>query len=118
VSGAHAVLDLQEFQGSLIIPFAWGGYRLFVLTDPKRLAAGTKLVIPGPEASAVLCDLRHGASGDAIKDVSGTVEVLRRRGEDLLVRVNLSGRRGEWSYRGKRWFQREGTPIRTQRPVG
>jgi hypothetical protein len=102
----------------LIIPFAWGGYRLFVLTDSHKLATGTELVNPGPDASAILCDLRHGASGDAINDVAGTVEILKLRGQDVLVRVNLSGRRGEWSYRGKRWFEREGTPIRQPRSVG
>ena len=111
VSGTRAVLDLQEFRSSIIVPFAWGGYRLFVLTDPKHLQPGSTLNVPSLEASAILCDLGHGAPGDALKDVTGTVEVLKRRGEDVLLRLDLKGKRGYWSYRGKRWFERQGTPL-------
>lgn len=115
IDGARTVLDLKEFRASLVIPFAWGGFRLFVLTEERHLEPGSTLTVPSAEASAVLCDLRHGASGDAITDVRGTVQVVRRRGEDVLLRLDLDGNRGYWSHHGKQWFERQGRPAEAPR---
>jgi hypothetical protein len=110
VAGDHAVLDLQKFRAIVVIPFAWGGYRLFVLMTPESLQPGTSFTLPDNRATAILCDLRHGAPGAAVTDLEGTVEVLRRRGLDVLVRLDLREREGDWSFRGKRWFKHQGRP--------
>lgn len=116
--GTHAVLDLQESRSVPVVPFAWRGFRLFIVTEPRHLAPGTSLIIPSGEATAILCDLGHGAAGDAIADVTGTVEVIGRRGADVQVRINLKGDRGYWSLRSKQWFERQGRPHEPPRPVG
>lgn len=111
IPGSHAVLDLQEFHGSLILPFAWGGYRLFILTEPSLLQPGATLSIPSPQATAILCDLRHGASGDVATDVSGTVRALESRGSDILLALDLHGRKGDWEISDKQWFERQSAPL-------
>ena len=110
IAGQHAVLDLQEFSSKPLVPFAWGGYRLFIQTEPSLLKPGATFSLPGPQAKALLCDLRHGASGDPA-ELSGTVDILQARGADLFVRFDLHDGENEWELSEERWFERQGTPT-------
>jgi hypothetical protein len=118
MAGDHAVLDLQEFRSSVVIPFAWGGYRLFVLTKPDSLQPGASFSLPDRRATTILCDLSHGAPGDAVTDLEGTVEIVRRRGSEILVRLDLRDREDYWSFKGKRWFEHQSAPIPREKPSG
>ena len=112
VAGKHAVLDLKEFSSTPLIPFAWGGYRLFIQTEPSLLKPGATFSLPGPQATALLCNLGHGVSGDPAT-MSGTVSILQARGLDLLVRFDLRGGGDRWELSDERWFVRQGAPVRS-----
>ena len=110
VAGQHAVLDLQRFSSKLFIPFAWGGYRFFIQTEPSLLTPGATLSLPSPQATALLCNLSHGSvRGPAA--LSGTVRVLEARGLDLRVKFDLRSDDNRWKLSGERWFARQGNPA-------
>lgn len=111
VTGDHAVIDRLNFRGSLVLPFAWGGYRLFVVTAPDLLQEGVTLSLPSRETRGVLCSLSHGASREPSEDVVGTIEVLERRGLDLRLRIEIRHAEGGWLLREDRWYERQGAPI-------
>lgn len=111
VTGKHAVLDLKEFSSVPLIPFAWGGYRLFVQTEPPLLTPGSTLSLPSPQATALLCSLKHGAV-DGPTAMSGTVSILETRGADLRVKFDLRSGDRKWELSGERWFERQGAPTR------
>lgn len=114
VTGNHAVIDRLSFRGSVVLPFAWGGYRLFVVTRPDLLQEGAILQLPSPETKGILCSLSHGASREPSADIVGSIEVLDRHGFDLRLRVEIRHPDGEWLTRDDRWYQRQGAPIGAQ----